>query len=50
MISQTGTPAFKAPELVKGENFNQKIDIWGVGCILCFLLTGKMPYNGGEQT
>ena len=29
--------------------FNEKIDEWGAGIILCFMLTGKMPDNGCES-
>ena len=50
MLSQTGTQAFKAPEMLANKYFNEKIDEWGAGCILCFMLTGKMPDNGcGEH-
>ena len=38
-----------APEIVqnKGE-ITTKIDIWGVGVILYFLLTSEIPINGIE--
>ena len=47
MMTNTGTQAFMAPEMVLKKDFNEKVDEWGAGCILCFLLTGKMPTNGG---
>mmetsp|Transcript_8500 Transcript_8500/g.14302 ORF Transcript_8500/g.14302 Transcript_8500/m.14302 type:complete len:139 (-) Transcript_8500:307-723(-) len=51
MITKTGTEQFMAPEMVRGCSYDQKIDVWGVGCILCYLLTGKVPYNqvGGSE-
>ena len=49
MFSHTGTEAFMAPEMLENKQFNEKIDIWGAGCILCFLLTGKMPANGYQN-
>jgi hypothetical protein len=36
-----------APEMVANKAFNEKVDEWGAGCILCYLLTQKMPSNGG---
>ena len=41
-----GTKLFAAPEVVQGRDFDERIDIWGVGCLLCLLLTGKIPQNG----
>ena len=35
-----------APELMKGQNYNEKIDIWAVGLITYELLTGgKFPFS-----
>jgi serine/threonine protein kinase len=28
-----GTPAWMAPELIKKENYNEKVDVWSVGVI-----------------
>lgn len=46
MFSAQGTLQFMAPEMVKNQKFNEKIDMWGAGIILCFILTGKTPKNG----
>jgi serine/threonine protein kinase len=46
MLSRVGTEIYKAPELVQGKDFNEKIDIWGAGCMLGYLLTGLMTSNG----
>lgn len=50
MLSSAGTEIFKAPEMVAGKNFNEKVDLWGAGCVLCYLLTGKMPMNGAQAS
>ncbi len=34
-----GTNNYMSPEVIKGENYNTKVDIWGIGCILYELLT-----------
>jgi serine/threonine protein kinase len=40
-----GTAGYRAPELVKDErNFNNKSDIWALGCILYELVTDKKPF------
>lgn len=38
-----------APEMLENKTFNEKIDIWGAGCILSFLLTGRLPANGFQS-
>jgi NIMA (never in mitosis gene a)-related kinase len=43
-----GTKLFMAPELIKEKSFNEKIDIWAAGCVLCFMLIGKLPQNGSK--
>ena len=42
-----GTPGFMAPEQARGENemIGQHSDIYSLGSILYFILTGKPPYN-----
>lgn len=34
-----------APEIIKGEKYNEKADIWSIGIISYMLLTGRVPYN-----
>ena len=43
----SGNPAYSAPENVQG-NYDNKADIWSVGVIAYFLLTGSTPYQGKE--
>lgn len=44
-----GTPFYMAPEVVNKINYNEKIDIWSLGIILYYMLTGVRPYDG-EKT
>jgi serine/threonine protein kinase len=48
MFTYAGTEKFMAPEMLQNQKFNEKIDVWGAGCILSFLLMKKMPDNGSK--
>jgi len=41
---------YRAPELLIIHNqYNQKIDVWAIGCIFCELLTGKALFTGKNE-
>lgn len=43
-----GTPAYAPPEQLRGEPLDVRADIYAVGATLCYLLTGKAPFEGKE--
>lgn len=45
MTILAGTTEYMAPEMIKGEKYNQQIDIWALGVVMFELLTGDIPFN-----
>jgi DNA-binding NtrC family response regulator len=43
-----GTPAFLAPELIAGESFDRRADVYALGCVAFWLLTGRPPFEARD--
>jgi eukaryotic-like serine/threonine-protein kinase len=42
-----GTPAYTAPEIARGQaTYDHRVDIYAVGCVGYWLLTGKLVFEG----
>ena len=41
----TGTPAYMSPELARGEEVDGRSDIYAVGCVAYWLLTGRLVFE-----
>ena len=43
-----GTPIYLAPEIIKEEGHDEKVDIWCIGVLLFELITGNVPFQGND--
>lgn len=46
MSLSLGSPLYMAPELVMEQEYDQKVDVWSLGCIMYILLSGAPPFTG----
>jgi len=45
MLTNTGTPDYKAPELYEGGSYSQLIDLWAVGVMLFEMVEKRLPFR-----
>ena len=49
IYEQCGTPAYIAPEIIKGEGYGScKPDIWNLGILLYAMVTGTVPFRSNS--
>ena len=44
-----GTLGYVAPEQIRGERVDARTDVYALGCVLVYALTGKAPYSGDSD-
>lgn len=47
-LRKCGTPGYMAPEILRGEDYDSKIDIFSIGVVLYTLLHRRLPFNGSN--
>ena len=41
----SGSPLYYSPEIVNGDEYDEKIDIWDIGMMTYECLIGKIPFK-----
>jgi len=49
LTTKIGTPYYLAPEILRSNGYDEKVDVWSCGVILYILLIGKAPFRGKNQ-
>lgn len=44
-----GTPDYLAPEMIRGDGHNDRLDVWTIGVLLYELLHGRPPFSPKEK-
>ncbi|MFK4182772.1 serine/threonine-protein kinase [Streptomyces sparsogenes] len=45
----TGTPAYMAPEYIRGQAVTEAVDVFALGVVACFAATGRPAFGGGSH-
>lgn len=46
LFTQTGTPYYASPEVWRDQPYDNKSDIWSLGCVLYEMTTLRAPFTG----
>ena len=49
IYERCGTPCYVAPEILRGEGYNMKCDIFSMGSLLFNMLTGRFLFKGQDK-
>eukprot|EP00347_Sterkiella_histriomuscorum_P012181 403369583 len=49
LYTQTGTPYYASPEVWKDQPYDQKSDLWSLGCVLYEIVTLQPPFTASDM-
>ena len=49
LFDQVGSIPYCSPEIFHGEPYNQKVDVWALGCIIYEMVTKKLAFSGSNE-
>lgn len=49
LLTQTGTPYYASPEVWKDQPYDNKSDIWSLGCVLYEMITLNPPFQASNM-
>ena len=49
MVDGYGTLSYVAPEVLLRTPYNKEVDIWSMGVILFYMLSGRLPFRGKQE-
>jgi len=50
LTTNCGTPVYMAPEIWAGNSYDNKVDVWSIGVVMYYLLSGTHPFFGDADT
>lgn len=49
LYTQTGTPYYASPEVWQDQPYDQKSDMWSLGCVLYEICTLQPPFKANDM-
>ncbi len=47
-VGYAGTPSYFSPEILKEKLYDEKVDVWALGCVLYYLAAQHHPFESED--